>query len=226
MTLTITIFAELKKCSIEEVNVEAEADNIDYVIQQETVDQGAKTMISGVWLEFRRMLLRESNCLIDNFVWCTHCKNPQPYYNNTTTKLWDHLRKCPKNSVAGSEAPSRIKFKLNELEGVYDAGAWFIVKGVLSFRAIEGEGLRKLIYAALQLGKKYPNMTEEDLKIALPSRNSVKTRVHRMAASGVSLLSRQIQQTITTTKRIAATADMWTDPQNSRPTLAVTLHFF
>lgn len=160
--MTITTFADLKKYTIEEVNAEIETDNIDFVIQQETVDSGSKTMTSGVWLEFRRMLVRDPICLIDNFVLCIHCKSPQPYYNNTTSKLWDHLRKCPKKSVTGRDAPSRIKFKLNELEEIYDAGAWYIVDGILSFRKIEGEGLRKLIYAALQLGKKYPNMTEDD----------------------------------------------------------------
>lgn len=221
------IFTELKKYTIEEIKYEIETDNIDFITQQETVD-GSQSITSGVWLECRRMLVREPNVLIDNYVWCMHCKNSLPYYNNTTTKIWEHLRKCQHKPFeeSNANAPSTIKFKMNELQDLRNAAARFVVKDVRPFIAIEGEGLRGLIYAAVQLGKKYPQMTEEDLKKALPSRNTLIPIIQQEAVTGVGVLSRKLQHAITYTKRIAVTADMWTEPFNSTAFLGLTVHFF
>lgn len=109
---------------------------------------------------------------------------------------------------------------------IRNAAAQFIVRDIRPFYAIEGVGLRELIYSGILLGRKYPRMTRADLKTALPARSTLVSRVHEMADNGLSFLTRKIRHALDYSGRIAATADMWTEPNNSTPILAVTVHFF
>lgn len=226
LLMNMTIFAETRKETIECIKLELEQDNIEFLTQQETVENDAQYITSSVWIDFRRMLIREANVLINNFAWCTHCKQSISYFGSTTTRLLEHIKKCPKKPSAVSDGPAKINFKLNDLKDIRDAAARFIVKDCQPFSAIDGEGLLDLCYESVKLGWKNPEMTRADLANAFPSQNTIKPRVHQMAVDGINLLSKKIQHSITNTKRIAATADMWTEPLNSRSTIALTLHFF
>lgn len=183
-------------------------------------------MASGVWLDYRRMLVRNANVLVDNYVWCTHCKGMTSYFGSTTSRLLEHQRKCPNKPIVESDEPPKIQFKLNELTEIRDAAAHFIVKDCQPFIAIDGKGLLDLCYASANLGRKYTQMSRADLANAFPSPNTIKIRVKQMAVDGVSWITRKLRHSITNTERIAATADMWTEPLNSTATLALTLHFF
>lgn len=226
MTLRTMIFTELKKDTVENIKIEMELGNIDFLTQQETFEKDSLYISSGVWIDFRRMLVREANVLIENLAWCTHCKQMVKYFGSTTTRLLEHQNKCAKRPFVESDAPAKINFKLNELADVHNSGAQYIVKDCQAYFAIKGEGLLDLCYASVKLGWKYPKMTRADLANAFPSPNTIKSRVSQMALDGTNLLTRKIHNSIKNTKRIAATCDMWTEPLNSTSTLALTLHFF
>lgn len=225
----MALFLEEKRYNIKDIESLKNEDKITFMTQHETMlNPDTGIISSGVWVDFRRMMVSEENCLIENYVWCLHCKHPIAYLGSTTTRLKDHQRKCPARPFdeANDKSKATITFKLAELEQIKDAAAKFIVKDIRPFLAIEGEGLRDLIYSGIQLGRKYPKMNEADLRNAIPTRNTVLARVHEMAESGKNLLARKLRNAIITTGKIAATADIWTEPNNSTAFLSLTVHFF
>lgn len=115
---------------------------------------------------------------------------------------------------------------MNELNQLRDSAAKYVVSDVRPISAIAGEGLIQLIYSAIQLGWRYPHMNIADLKNALPSRNSLIPRVKELAENGLKLLGRKIHDAINVSGKFAATTDMWTEPNNSTLTMALTFHFF
>lgn len=225
MILRSTIFAEMITCTKTQVENELEIENVELLTQQEIMEN-ASAVTSSVWLHFRRMLLRESNKLIANFVWCTFCKQITPYYGSTTSRLIDHRAKCKSNPNKDIKTSSKINFKLNELAELKEAAARFVVKDCQPFYAINGVGLLDLCYESVKLGWNYPQMSKADLASALPCPNTIKPRVNQMALDGKNMLVRKIRQSVSIAKRIAATTDLWTEPFNSTSILALTLHFF
>lgn len=195
-------------------------------MNQETTENESQIIKSGVWLVFRRMLLRDENALIDKWVWCVHCKQTVPYYSNTTNRQLQHQKNCPKKPFTEGGGESNITFKLNELNQLRDSAAKYVVSDVRPISAIAGEGLIQLIYSAIQLGWRYPHMNIADLKNALPSRNSLIPRVKELAENGLKLLGRKIHDAINVSGKFAATTDMWTELNNSTLTMALTFHFF
>lgn len=227
--LKSTIFTEEKKYDINDIKKRVEAGTIEFLTQQETIVNNEMACISsGVWLDFRRMLVPEENTVVENIVFCAHCRTTVAYYGTTTTRLRDHQRKCSKRPLDDrtDNSKSTINFKLEELAQLKESSVKFIVKDVRPFAAIEGEGLLDLIYSGIQLGRKYPRMNEADLKKALPSRNTVVSRVQDMAENSKNLLARKIRNAINLAGKIAATIDAWTEPNNSTKFLSLTVHFF
>lgn len=118
-----TIFAESNKYTIENIKKELETENIQFLTQQETLDKDSQLVTSGVWLDFRRLLVRDANVLVDNYAWCTYCKELISYYKTTTTRLQEHLKRRSKKPIVESDAPRKINFHLNELTEIRDAAA-------------------------------------------------------------------------------------------------------
>lgn len=227
-SLMTTLFAEAKKYDPEHIKTELDEGSFEFLTQQETLDNESTSVTSGVWADFRRLFDREANTLVENFAYCSHCKKVVAYFGTTTSQLLKHQRKCPKRPFVEGAAddPATINFKMDELKEIREAAAMFVVKDCQPFHAIKGKDLLDLCYASFKLGRKYPKMTQADLACALPVPNTIKPRVHQMAVEGKSFLTKKIRNSIVNTKRIAATADLWTDPQNSNSILALTLHFF
>ena len=94
MTVRTIIFAESKRYSIENNKIEMDSDNIDFLTQQETTEKQSQQVTSSVWIHYRRILVREPKELVENYVWCVHCKQMTAYYGSTTTRLQDHIKKC------------------------------------------------------------------------------------------------------------------------------------
>lgn len=226
LILWTTFFTEMIKYAYTQIESDLEFDNIVFLTQQETLAKESLLVSSSVWIDFRRMLLIDSNKLIENFVWCVHCKRGIPYYNSTTTRLLEHRNKCKERPIVESKTSPTINFKLNELTDLREAAACYVIKDCQPFNAINGKGLLDLCYESVKLGWKYPRMTRADLANAFPCPNTIKPRVDQMAADGKSWITKKMRHSIDIAKRIAATADMWTEPLNSTSILALTVHFF
>lgn len=190
-----------KKYTIEEAKKEYDADNINFLTQQETSTNETQFIKSSVWNDYRRMLIRSEQHLIENLVWCFHCKTFVAYYGSTTSFLLTHSRKCPNRPLGENEtnSESKIAFKLDDLKQMREAAAKFVIRDLRPYAAIEGEGLLDLMYSAVELGRKYPRMTKSDLKRARPTRNTLKPYVHGIADEGKKLISRKIRHAIDTT---------------------------
>lgn len=123
----VNVYTETKKYTIESAKEELEIDNIDFLNNQEVFEKDSGYIRSAVWMDMQRMLVRESNVLIENFVWCMHCKNMLPYCASTTTRLIDHIRKCKDRPHTDTDSVAKISFKMDELKPLRDAGARFVV---------------------------------------------------------------------------------------------------
>lgn len=206
-----------------------EIDNIDFLTNQETFHQDSGYIRSAAWLDFRRMLIRDPNVLIENLVWCIHCKEMVPYLGTTTTRLLEHSRKCkdrPLYVTGDGDGEAKITFKLNELKQLRDAAAKFVVKDLRPFVAVEGDGLLDFLFSAVQLGLKHPQMNKADLRKAIGTRNTCMNRVRELGAAGTELITRKIRHSIQVCGKFAVTADLWTEPHMSNNFLGVTVHFF
>lgn len=222
----VNVYTETKKYTIESAKEELEIDNIDFLNNQEVFEKDSGYIRSAVWMDMQRMLVRESNVLIENFVWCMHCKNMLPYCASTTTRLIDHIRKCKDRPHTDTDSVAKISFKMDELKPLRDAGARFVVMDFRPAAAIEGEGLLDYMFHAAQLGGKYPKMTKADLKNAIGTRNTCTSRVKELALNGKNLIARKIRHAIDVAGKFGVTADMWTEPHSSASMLGITVHFF
>lgn len=220
------IFSVVRTSTNEEIRNALQIDNMGYVMNQETIEKGSTLLQSGVWLDFHRILFLDNNVMVENFVSCIHCNGICAYHGSTTTRLRDHRQKCPKRRKIERDGPSKIAFKSDELVPLHHASAQFIVEDLEPYLAIEGNGLHHLIYEGIQLGLKHPEMTLADLKVALPTRNTVKARVKDMTIVGTNYLARKVRNSLDHVGKIAATTDMWTKPNNSSSIITLTLHFF
>lgn len=79
----------------------------------------------------------------------------------------------------------RKKTKFNETDEqlIRKACVDFVAKDIRPFKAIEGGGLRCLLYTVLALMKKYPVMSKDDLDRLLPSRMTIAKDLNKKAQS-------------------------------------------
>lgn len=110
------------------------------------------------------------------------------------------------------------------MQDIRDSAAKFVVKDFRPFYAIEGNGLKDLIHAAIQLAKRYPNMRISDLENALPSRNTLTTHVNSLAEKGKEVVTKLLRNAIDISGGFGVTSDMYDEKYNSTSILGVTIH--
>lgn len=120
----------------------------------------------------------------------------------------------------------RIKFDDNDKKSIYQASAKFISLDLRPFRAIEGSGLNDLLVAAMKSGKKYPLITEEDLKMIIPSSNTIRNRVQENANNARETIKLSLKNAIKTIGAIGCTVDLWADDFVHLSYISVVVHFF
>lgn len=176
--------------------------------------------------------MKETNEIITQWVQCGQCSNFLKYNGRTTTGLLKH--KCPKKdkdqcvldsffSIPEKQSENRaIKFTKEDRQKIRDGAEKFIVQDIRPFFAIEGNGLRSLLRSAIQIGRKYPSITENDIDNLIPARLTMRRHVEGKAADSKKDITNSFQQAIDSVGGFSCTSDLYTDKYKSISYLGVT----
>lgn len=153
---------------------------------------------SNVWEVFQSIIdeTTEPKRIVSNFVKCSCCSQFLTYNGQTTTVLLRHMSKC------GNHQPSILKFLVSkksitfkeiDIASVREAAMKFVVKDLRPFYAIEGDGLNELCKTMLQLGQKYPTMSDHDFANIMPSRTTVARDVVKKSNDVRNIISKDLR---------------------------------
>lgn len=91
------------------------------------------------------------------------------------------------------------------------------------FNAVECPGLQKLAEAAVEIGKKYPNIKLNDFLAQFPSRDVAKSVITDLAIRAKEAIKVIFEESI---KHLGCTLDLWTDNYKSNTYMAMTANVF
>lgn len=199
------VFVEEVTCRIADLREKIQAKTYTY--------EGRKGLKSDVWDVFYN-ILDESGKEIEQFFYCIKCSEIEYIrYGGSTTQLLRHP--CV---GANSAAESIDKFALEKLN---KAAAKFICCDLRPMNAMEGDGVREIFMAGIELGKKYPKMNTENLVACLPSRKSVKTIIAQQANDAKQRI-KSIFKSAIAEGGFGCTLDLWTDKYKHNSYMGMT----
>lgn len=174
---------------------------------------------SPAWLFFHE-IVDESDNTIENFFFCIKCQAVEhcTRLHGSTTQLLRH-------SCVLATSIDNIHVNPNDIQKIARAAAKFVCIDLRPFNAVECSGLRELVLAGVELGKKYPSLKTEDFLQILPSRKTVKTIIAdeaNRAKEAIKILFRHaIEQ-----NGFGCTMDLWTDNYKSNSYIAMTANMY
>lgn len=183
---------------------------------------------SNVWNLFELIIDKstEDQKIVSNFVRCSSCLKYFSYNGQTTSTLLRHIE-------CGREQPSiriflaqkqPLKVKQIDINNVRDASIKFIVKDLRPYAAIEGDGLIELCQSMVQLGQRYPNMSNDDVKKILPTRKTLSSDVLKRSTDVCNQISNDMRDAINFAGGFSCTSDLWTDNFKRKSYLCITAH--
>lgn len=172
---------------------------------------------SDVWDVFY-IILDESGKEIEQFFYCIRCSEIEysARSGGSTTQLLRHPCVCK------SESASIDNLSVEKLK---KAAAKFICCDLRPMNAIEGDGIREIFMAGIELGKKYPKVNTENLAACLPSRKSVKTIINQEADDAKQRI-KAIFKSAVAEGGFGCTLDMWTDKYKHNTYMAMTANVY
>lgn len=172
------------------------------------------------WRHIHEIFDNVTETKVDYVFFCTLCDEIiyNPTTSGNTTPFIRHV--CKVQSKDGVPALLISKDQKDKLKS---AAALFVAKDFRPYFAIECEGLLNLCTAVMEFGQRYPKATSVDLKNALPSRNTVRTAVCKIAGD-VRQNIRRVMQMAKEQSGLAATTDCWTDDYKHHTYICITIH--
>lgn len=156
---------------------------------------------------------------VENLFYCTLCNKVM--YNNyssgNTNAFLRHV--CSKQE----DGKSRLIIRPDSKKDLKNASCNFIAKDLRPYSALEGEGLLELCNACMKFGQNYKQATSDDLRSALPSRNTVNSEISRRAIE----VKNQIKSVLATAISVggfAVTSDTWTDKYRGYTYICLVAH--
>lgn len=193
----------------------------------------ARSVNSKIWDTFFQIYEIESNTNIPGWYQCMACKEPveNKYTGGTTIKFHRHIEKCSKKDLQQqtldqyfNNVVQPTKISKTHADMLKNAAVQFVCEDLRPYCAIEGNGLFNLVSAAMELGKKYPNITSNDLKCLLPARNTVQRAVTLKASDAKAMIKSELHEAYSLAGSFACTADLWSDSYRQNSYLGVTAH--
>lgn len=189
-------------------------------------------LTSSAWQKFYVLTLKETGKPVNNWVQCIQCSKFLKYNGRTTSNLNNHTcseknkKQITINSFANFASTTHqgsIKFTEFDKQVIRDGAEKFIVKDLRPFFALEGDGLRSFLRAAIQIGKRYPCITENDIDRLIPSRRTMKRHVDEKSGYCIDLIKMDLKKAIDTVGGFGCTTDLYTDRYSHKSFLAITV---
>lgn len=169
---------------------------------------------SDVWDVFH-VIVNDEGHELDQFFYCIKCEQIMYIRSAATTQLLRHP--CISPSSANIDTVSIDK--LNK------AAAKFVCMDLRPMHALEGEGLREIFKAGIELGKKYPKASTESLMENLPSRKSVKTIIANEANDAKQNIKAIFRSAIKE-GGFGCTLDLWSDNYKHNSYMGMTANVY
>lgn len=184
---------------------------------------------SEVWKTFCLLLNIETHETVKGWAQCILCQEFAKYNGVTTSGLKAH--KCETDqqdlrSFFKSSSPStKITFTKNDFNVVRDATIKFVAKDIRPISAIEGEGIRDLIYELVLIGKKYPKILISDIDRLLPSRRTVGRHLAKRAELSIEKIKNDLNRALNTVGTFSSSIDLYKDRYQSVSYLGISCKY-
>lgn len=182
---------------------------------------GKRTARAKFWETIYDIFNVDTNTQVPHLFQCILCKGLIYNASKDCNTMPFNRHKC---IVAGNaNKAKRLLISQDEKLKLAVASALFVTKDFRPFYAVECDGLLNLCTAAMQFGQRYPKATVDDLKEAMPTRNTVASHVSQIS-SGVKRDIRKVMDAAKEQNGLAATTDCWTDKFRHYAYMCITIH--
>lgn len=171
-------------------------------------------------------MLKNTNRLIPNVNWCTECKEVVFNLAHDGGTIYLRRHKCHKSQQITSYMQPKKKPKLSETDEnlLRNACVDFVAKDIRPFKAIQGSGLKGLLSAVLDITKKYPMATKDDLNRFLPTQKTVRKDLGVRAQTIRQYIVQLFSLAIANVGGFSCTTDIWTDDFKHEKFICFTAH--
>lgn len=109
--------------------------------------------------------------------------------------------------------PAKKKMKIHEKdqEELKESCVYFVANDMRPFHAVESVGMKRLLETVMNITKKYPMITRDDLNRILPCRKTVVNRTKEKAETIRQHITQLFLLAIANVGGFSCTTDMWTD---------------
>lgn len=192
-------------------------DNIDIGIY--IAKPRKKYSKSHVW-KYILEVYDEDDKQIDFAYYCINC-NQVIYNGNVKSNTNIFLRhKCQTETV---DKKKKMIIRKDTKEEFKIAAAKFVSKDIRPYYAIEGDGLFDLCNVCMKFGQSNSQATAEDLREAMPSRNTVRATVTNISVDTKHAIT-AILQKAKLVGGFAITSDTWTDNYKNLTYICLVAH--
>lgn len=174
---------------------------------------------SRVW-DFFHEIVDDSGRTVEEFYFCIECETVLHF-----ARLYGSTSQLLRHSCVAAASINEIIIHANDIERIERAAAKFVCIDLRPFNAVECSGLRELILAGVELGKKYPTMKTDDFLHIFPSRKTVKTIITKEATFAKDVIKSLFKEAIKQ-NGLGCTLDLWTDKFKSNSYMAMTANMF
>lgn len=174
---------------------------------------------SPIWNTFH-LIFNSDGDEVDGFYFCIKCTkvvySPHTVLGNTSQLL---------RHACVSKESSNFTINANEFDRLKRDAAKMVSLDLRPLKSVECPGLLDLVMDGVSLGKKYPDMTIDDLKKVFPTRNTVKSTLKSEAKIAKDSIKALFQKAIEN-GGFGCTLDLWSDNYKYRSYLAMTANMF
>lgn len=194
-----------------------------------THSQRQKRARSEVWKKFHE-IRNATDEVVKNFYFCLQCETVIHSASTDGNTNAFHRHECRDSDEEMGAKKKKKKTSSKPILITNDdkaalklATAKLICKDLRPYHVIDCPGTFDLCSAAMNFGQKHPTATDDDLKRALPTRNTAKAAIAEVANT----VREKIRKILEKSKEhggFAATTDNWTDNHMHNTYMCVVVH--
>lgn len=186
----------------------------------------SKRFKSPIW-SICHEILDEDGKLVPQAIYCIKCKRVFKYNSrsNGTTQILNHgcLNNVNQTKIDGF-GTTKKNIAQTDKDKLKESAVSFVSKDLRPFEALSGDGLFDLLKVCVNIGAKYGNLEDSELKSLIPNPPTVSRWTGEIAKVLREALYRELYR-IVTEAGIAFTTDVWTDNFRQLSYLVITAHF-
>lgn len=180
------------------------------------------------WSTFDRIFDAQTGAPIVGYVLCRMCNKISKYDpTKGISNLNTHSEACKtQKQTLTAFIPRENTIKNNHKKELCMQTVAASAKDLRTFNLTEGSGVFGLLHTVWNLGAKVGAVSEEELRRALPCKQTVGRNVNRLAGVSRNIMKAEIKNQIDSGFGLSFTADIWQDKFKRMSYFCITVHFF